>query len=96
MDNQSTNSIREAVASGEFDRATILWNEYATRIREEIRRGTCTAGRMAEAGELVRWSRQVVLCDRARAQAQLNTIWVASRYGPAVDPPSPSCFRAKL
>jgi len=82
MDDQRTNSTRQAVASGEFHRATLLWNEYAAGIREEIGRGACTRARMAEAGELVEWSRRMVLCDRAHVQGQLTTIWVASQYGP--------------
>jgi hypothetical protein len=95
MDNQPTDPIRQAVASGEFQRATLLWNEYAARIREEIARGICTEARMAEAGELVEWSRRVVLCDRARAQGQLTTIWVASQYGPA-NSPDASGLRASM
>ena len=95
MGHQRTVTIREAIASGAFHRAALLWNEYAAGIRDEIDRGTCTAARMAEAGELLEWSREVVLCERARAQAQINTIWVAGQYGPG-EPPSVSCFRARL
>jgi hypothetical protein len=94
MDNR-TDPIRQAVASGEFQRAALLWNEYAAGIREEIGRGTCTQARMAEAGELLEWSCGVALCERAHARSQLDTIWVASQYGPA-DSPTPSCFRASL
>jgi hypothetical protein len=95
MDNQRTNPIRQAVASGEFHRAAMLWNEYVNETREEINRGTCTQARMAETAELVEWSRRVALCDRAHAQGQLTTIWVASQYGPA-DLPQASYFRASL
>lgn len=95
MDNQRTDPIRQAVAAGEFHRATLLWNEYVTEIREEIGRGTCTQARMVETAELLEWSRGVVLCDRAHAQSQLTTMWVASQYGPADSPPA-SCVRANL
>jgi hypothetical protein len=95
MDHQRSDPIRQAVACGEFHRAALLWNEYVTEIREEIGQGTCTEARMAETAELVEWSRRVVLCDRAHAQGQLATIWVASQYDPD-DLPRPSCFRASL
>jgi hypothetical protein len=95
MDNQHIDPIRRAVASGEFHQATLLWNEYVVEIREEIGRGTCTQARMTETAELVEWSRGVVLCDRAHAQGQLTTIWVASQYGPADSPP-PSCLWASV
>jgi hypothetical protein len=95
MDNHRTEPIHQAVASGEFERATRLWNEYAAGIREEIGRGSCSQARMAEMVELVEWSRRVVLCDRARAQGQLTTIWVASQYGPS-DVPLASSFRTSL
>jgi hypothetical protein len=95
MGRQNTDPIRHAVASGEFHRATLLWNEYVAEVLEEINRGTCTQARMAETAELVEWSRGVVLCDRAHAQSQITTMWVASQYGPADSPPA-SCFRTSL
>jgi len=83
MDQQRTDPIRQAVAAGEFQRATILWNEYVAAILEEIRQGTCTQASMVEARVLLEWSRDVVQCDRAHAQSQLNTIWAASQYDPS-------------
>ena len=80
MDHPRTDPIRQAVSAGEFQRATLLWHEYVAGILEELHRGTCTQARMAEAGELVEWSRGVVLCERAHAQSQLNTVWVAAQY----------------
>jgi hypothetical protein len=95
MDNQRTDPIRQAVAAGEFQQAMLLWDEYATNLRAEIGRGACTHARMAEAAELVEWSRGVLLCDRAHAQGRLTTIWVASQYDPP-DAPSASCVRTNL
>jgi hypothetical protein len=80
---QRTNSIREAIASGEFERAMLLWGEFASQIADEIGRGICTDATMKETAELVAWSRGVVLCERAHAQSQLTTMWVASQYGSA-------------
>ena len=95
MISQRTKPIREAIASGEFDRAMDLWNEFTTLLREEIGRGTCTQASMSETADLLAWSRGVVLCERAHAQSQLTTMWVASQYGPA-DVCSPSCGRVAL
>jgi len=90
MDTQRTNHIRRAVASGEYQNALRLWDDYAAGIRQEICHGTCTAARMAEAREFLEWARRVVLCARAQAQNQLNAIHVAKQYGP---PPSrPASF----
>ena len=83
MDHQGTDPIRQAIAAGEFQRAMLLWNEYVAAILEEIRQGTCTQARMIEASELLEWACNVVQCDRAHAQSQLNTIWAASQYDPS-------------
>jgi hypothetical protein len=82
MEPNSPEPIRQAVASGEFQRATLLWNEYIAGILGEIARGDCTHDRMAEAGDLLDWSRGVVMCERARAQDLFNALWVASQYVP--------------
>ena len=76
-----TTPIREAIASGDCARATLLWNDYVAAIRQEIVCGTCTHARITEAGDLLEWSRKVVHYQRARAQAQLGKMWVSSRYG---------------
>jgi hypothetical protein len=83
MTTQRTNPIREAIACGEFQRAMLLWGEFTSQIGDEIGRGTCTGTTLEETAELVAWSRGVVLCDRAHAQSQLTTMWVASQYGSA-------------
>ena len=81
MDTQRTGNLRRAVASGEWQSALRLWDEYAAGIREEIRRGTCPEARIAEAREFLDWTRRVVLCARAQAQNRLNAIHVAKQYG---------------
>jgi hypothetical protein len=64
--------IREFVAAGDFSRAARAFEEYAAEIRAAIRRGTCTPAVLREAGELVRWSREVTLAARAHLQDQLH------------------------
>lgn len=95
MGQQRTDPIRQAIASGEFDWATVLWSSYVNEIIDEINRGTCTQACMEETTELLEWSRSVVLCDRAHGQNQLSTIWVASQYGPG-DSSADSFFRTSL
>ena len=66
----ATGQIREALAAEEYGRATHLWNEYVEQVRRQIEHGTCTPAVLAETAELLQWSRGVVLCDQARAQAR--------------------------
>jgi hypothetical protein len=95
MATSRTDPLRQAVAAGDFAMVLRLWDEYAASILEEIGRGVCTQARMAEAGEFLEWARRVVLCNRAQAQNQLNTIHAARQYGSSPTPP-PSQVRASL
>ena len=80
MTSARTAAIRRAVASGDFLRATGLWNEYASLLQGEISRGVCTRARMEEARELVEWSRRTVALARAHAQSRLDALRVAEQY----------------
>ena len=80
-----TEAIRAAIASGEMEKATALWNDYAARLEEEIRSGACSAGRMEEARDLVEWSRITVLCARSHEQDDLNSMHAAMQYNDAVE-----------
>jgi hypothetical protein len=72
--------IRQAVNSGEFGRAQLLWKECAAGLAEELSNGRLTEARLSEVRELVEWSRTVVLCARAHLQDQLNSLHVAGEY----------------
>jgi hypothetical protein len=72
--------IRQAVNSGEFDRAQLLWNECAAGLEEELNHGCLSEARLREVRELVEWSRTVVLCERAHLMNQLNSLHVAGEY----------------
>ncbi|MGA2269373.1 MAG: hypothetical protein ABSH44_12960 [Bryobacteraceae bacterium] len=80
MDGQLREPIRQAVASGEFQKALLLWNGYAALLREELLKGSFTAARLAETRDLVEWSRRVVLCARAHAQGRISSMRVAQAY----------------
>jgi hypothetical protein len=73
-------TIRQAVNSGEFGRAQILWKECAAGLAEELSKGCLSEGRLSEVRELVEWSRTVVLCERARLLNKLNHLHVAGEY----------------
>jgi hypothetical protein len=72
--------IRKAVASGEFPKARLLWEEYGESFRTDRLRGPLPLSRLAEARELAAWTRMAALCARAHAQARLNQIAVARKY----------------
>jgi len=81
--------IRQAVAGGQFQLAERLWNRYAGKLKEDFRAGLLTAEALAEAGELVAWSRLHARRLCAHAQARLSSIRIAGAYGDAAQlPPS--------
>jgi hypothetical protein len=84
-----TEPIRRAVASGEFRKALALWQDHARQLRQEIRSGTFSKEKLAEARELVEWCRVTALCTRSHAQARLNQIAAARRYAPPPGRPAP-------
>lgn len=81
MEGEPAVRIREAIVSGEYQRALRLWNGYAARLRDEIVKGALSENALAEAFELVRWSRNVLLSARAHAFDRLNALHVAGAYG---------------
>jgi len=82
------NDIRNAVASGEFQRAENLWGAYMAELREKLRRGVLSCAQWKEAGELMDWVRLVVTCRRAHLQNQLATLQAADAY--LADAPAPA------
>lgn len=79
--------IRNAVASGEFSRARLLWEDYGQEFRAGILSGPMPQSGLTEARELSEWTRMTALCARAHAQAKLNQIAVARKYGSPERPP---------
>jgi hypothetical protein len=73
-------SIRQAMASGEFVTAQRLWHTYAEQVRAAILKGSATADLMTEMRELVDWSRLVVQTFRAHTGDQVNRAHVARVY----------------
>ena len=54
------------------------------------------SGRLAEMRGLMEWSRRVMLCARAHAQDQLNSLHVAAEYGVAPGPQAPRIIQARF
>ncbi len=77
--------FRCAVSSGEFHRASQLWNDYAAERLAEAHRGC--GGKLPEMRELIEWTRIVVACSRALALRNLRTrsteVHAACAYGRA-------------
>jgi hypothetical protein len=96
MDNSLTDRIHQAVASGEFQRALLIWNEYAARLQQELRTGRLSAAEFEEAGQLVAWSRQVALCARAQALDRLNSLRVAEQYDTPLSSQTPRIVQVSL
>ncbi|HUI79181.1 MAG TPA: hypothetical protein VLY24_14750 [Bryobacteraceae bacterium] len=89
MPNPTTEPIRQAVASGEYQLAERLWNGYIAGLKELLRSGTLTKEILEEAGELVEWSRVTVLCMRAHAQGRLGSLHIAEAYHQALPSQAP-------
>ncbi len=71
METSLPDTLRNAVASGEFQGALRLWEEYAGTLAEMARRGTLTEAALQEAAQLVEWARTVALMARAHGLDQL-------------------------
>ncbi|MBS1860025.1 MAG: hypothetical protein JST11_31940 [Acidobacteria bacterium] len=82
-------TIRQAVARGDYAAAREAWQRYAAALGAEIRAGVAGPERRRELEELYRWCLQVVTCARARAVDCLNGAHAASVYAavPAVGRP---------
>jgi hypothetical protein len=66
--------IRDFVAAGDFSRAAREFDGYAAAIHAAIRNGTCTPAVLREAGELVRWSREMTLAARAHLEDDVREL----------------------
>jgi hypothetical protein len=90
--------LRQAVASGEFPRALVLWNEYVARFAGALQRGEVTLGQWREVEDFVAWARNLALCSRAYAQDRLNSLHVTDRYSqyPCSQASLPSLIQARL
>jgi hypothetical protein len=95
MSEHLTAAIRQAVAAGDFPRVMNLWAEYAGQLQNAISRGICTPAQMAEAQQLVEWSRRTVTLARAHMQLRLNALQVAQQYRQSI-PRSATLLRTCL
>ena len=80
MEQIPTDAIRQAVASGDFLRATNLWNDYATALLHAISSGVCTQADMDEARELLKWSRETISLARTHTQCRLDGLHAVEQY----------------
>lgn len=71
MAEQLVAQFRDAVSSGEFQRASEVWNAYAAERLQEVQRGY--GDKLPEMLELMEWTRTVVACARAQSLRTLRT-----------------------
>jgi hypothetical protein len=81
MESETSSRIRETIVSGEYENALGLWNGYAGQLANQIREGALPASAMAEASELVTWSRTVLRCAQAHILDHLKSLHAAEVYG---------------
>ncbi len=87
--------IREAFATGQFQRGRRLWSEYMGRLADAIQAGQGTEQMLADAGELLEWCRLGAKAFCARGIAEVNQAHVAQVYqGSTVS--SARLFRTRL
>ena len=100
MTESSLEPIRQAVNSGEFARAQLLWEQCASGLADEWSKGSLSGARLAEVRELVEWSRTAVLCERAHIEDQLNRLqrelYLAGEYGMPVAAEVPCLVAARF
>jgi hypothetical protein len=96
MQNPDHDTIRQAMASGQYQLAERLWNGYMVRLKEDLRRGSLTQNTLDEARELLEWSRVSVRCMCAHAQARLGVLHIAAAYGDAPPPSSPRLIQSSF
>jgi len=89
MEGKSTDRIRQAVSSGEFHKAALLWEEHVRRFSQEMRSGFVPQSRLDETRDLVEWARLVALSARAHALQRIDNartgVRVAAAYGRIVE-----------
>jgi hypothetical protein len=76
----STAEIRAAIASGNYELALRLWNEYTSEIRDAIEQRALPEEAFAEFCGLADWGRTMLQCSRAHLLDQLNSRYVAGVY----------------
>ncbi|HWB86810.1 MAG TPA: hypothetical protein VG675_21880 [Bryobacteraceae bacterium] len=89
-------AIRHAMAREEFEKAKLLWNEYARHMAEDVRSGSAKQTQLAEVRQLMEWCRRVALASRAQAAARLKILRVAETYRRPGGVSAPAVIRASL
>jgi hypothetical protein len=85
MNAVSAESVRQAVITGDYDRALSLWQQYTA----EMAAAEPTRESLAEAAELIEWARPVLESSRSQAVERLTLLHVASQYGRTTSRPRP-------
>ncbi len=82
----AADQLRYAIERGDFARAGALWEEWSAELARRITAGTLDPAEWSRAQELLRWSRNLLLAERAHLQIRLNTLHAAGAYGSPQSP----------
>jgi hypothetical protein len=90
MDPNYPDLIRDAIASGELEKAQLLWGEYAGWLGKQLDNHLLLKSRLSEAGELVEWARQMTLAHKAHLRDSLNDLATSVHVEQAYVDPRPA------
>ncbi|HXA48689.1 MAG TPA: hypothetical protein VNV86_00225 [Candidatus Acidoferrum sp.] len=88
--------MRSAIERGEFARAGVLWEEWSAELSSAMLAGTLDPDEWAQAQELYRWSRNVLVTERAHLLHRLNKLHVAGAYGPTASAGGPTFVQGRF
>ena len=73
--------LRYAIERGDYARASALWEQWSAELARHIAAGTLDPVEWSRAQELLRWSRNLLIAERAHLQIRLNTLHAVGAYG---------------
>jgi len=92
----TADEIRYAIERAEYERAQVLWEQWSAELAGHLAAGTLDPAEWARAGELFRWSRSLLLAERAHLQVRLNTLHAAGAYGPHYAPGAATLIQGRF
>jgi hypothetical protein len=88
--------LRYAIERGAFAGAREIWEQWARELELGMAAGTIDPAEWESAADLCRWSRNVLLAERAHLLHRLNKLHVASAYQKPSASPDGTLLRSRL
>lgn len=79
----AASELRYSIERGEFLRAGEIWRRWTKELELAMAARTLDPAEWQNAVDLYRWSRNVLVAERAHLLHRLNKLQVASAYRPA-------------